>query len=358
MNEPFSTLSTFDKASTIALYLTVILIAIVVIVGFLVKKSQKDFKTFTNVSIGLSIGYSIGLIGILLFLKLDEYITKGYIDKSTFIPVVILLCLIIFLAVCSLIISIFSNKSLKKFSIASFATIGIMLLAIFIVSLVKQYRDIGSLGTKSEVLLYVFAAMLIATIALTVALLGKKSTANNTKSIAYAGICIATSFALSYIRFFSLPQGGSITFASLVPLMIYSNMFGIRKGVIAGVIYGFLQFIQAPWFYHPIQFLLDYPIAFGAIGLCGLLREKNILSKKIALQFAIGALLAVIIRYLAHVVSGIFVFGSGDPENYGAVAWSFLYNTFAFADLAIALVAGCVLMNSKYFVKSINNAIN
>lgn len=358
MYTPFSQLSTFDKASTIALYLTIGIIAILLIVGFLVKKSQKDFKTFSNISLGVCIGYSIGIIGILLFLKLDEYITKGYIDNSTFIPVLILLCLIILLAICALIISIFKPNLLKKFSLVSFSIIGAMLLAIFIVSLVKLYKNNGSLGVKSEALLYVFTAIIIASIALLAILFGKKNTANNTKAITYAGICIATSFALSYIRFFSLPQGGSVTFASLVPLMIYSHMFGIRKGVIAGIIYGFLQFIQAPWFYHPIQFLLDYPIAFGAIGLSGLFHEKNIFNKKITLQFALGALVAVIIRYFSHVISGIFVFGSGDPENYGAVAWSFLYNSFAFADLAIALVAGCVLMNSKYFVKTINNAIN
>ena len=74
------------------------------------------------------------------------------------------------------------------------------------------------------------------------------------------------------------------------------------------------------------------------------------------LQFALSAIIAIIIRYLSHVISGIFVFGSGDPENYSAVAWSFLYNSFAFVDLAIALVAGCALTASKSFYKLLNKA--
>lgn len=358
MYTPFSELSIFDKASTIALYLTVTLIAIMLVVGFFIKKSQKDMKTFNNITIGVCVGYSIGIIAILLFLKLDEYISKGYIDKSTFIPVLILLCLIIVLAVSALIISLLKPNLLKKFSLVSFGVIGAGLLSIFIVSLVKLYKGGGSLGIKSEVLLYVLTAIIVTIIVAIAFVFGKKNAINNTKSIVYAGICIATSFALSYIRFFSLPQGGSVTFASLVPLMIYSYMFGIRKGLIAGIIYGFLQFIQAPWFIHPIQFLLDYPIAFGAIGLTGLFNEKNLFKNKAVLSFALSAIIAVVIRYFSHVISGIFVFGSGDPENYGAVAWSFLYNSFVFADLAIALVASCALISSKYFLKTMKNAIN
>lgn len=358
MYTPFNQLSTFDKASTIALYLTALLIVIMLVVGFLVKKTKKDMQTFGNISLGVCIGYSVGIIGVLLFLKLDEYLNKGYIDKTTFIPILILLCLIILLALSALIISTIKPQLLKKFSLFSFVAMGAALLVIFILSLVELYRGGGSLGVKHEVLLYVFTAIIVAIIVAISLIFGKKNTINNTKTIVYAGICIATSFALSYIRFFSLPQGGSVTFASLVPLMIYSYMFGIRKGVIAGVIYGFLQFIQAPWFVHPIQFLLDYPIAFGAIGLTGLFHEKDLFKNKAALSFAFGAILAVILRYFAHVISGIFVFGSGDPENYGAVAWSFLYNSFAIADLAIALVAGCAIMSSKYFLKSMKNAIN
>lgn len=357
MYTPFSELSTFNKAATIALYLTIAIIVIIVVALYLLKKNNKDTKAFGNISFGLIIGYSIGLIAILLFLKFDEYKSLGYIDKTTFIPVLILLCGIIALTLIALIISIFARQHLKKFSIIATIFISAGLLALIIITLIKQYKEIGSLGTSNEAALYIFTALIVAAITLLAVFFGKKSTNNNTKAIVYAAACIATSFALSYIRFFELPSGGSITFASLVPLMLYSKIFGIRKGVLAGVIYGFLQFIQAPWFYHPIQFLLDYPIAFGAIGLTGIFSDKNIFGKKLIIQFAFGAVIAVTLRYLSHVVSGIYVFGSGDPENYGAVAWSFLYNSFTYIDIVIALVAGCALLSSKHFVKAMNNAV-
>ncbi len=138
-----------------------------------------------------------------------------------------------------------------------------------------------------------------------------------------------------------------MTFASLIPLMLYSYMFGIRRGVVIGALYGLLQFVQAPWFYHPVQFLLDYPIAFSAIGLTGLFNEIGLFPKIKPLGFALGALIAVTLRYFSHVISGIFVFGSGDPENYGAVAWSFLYNSFVYVDFAFDLVIGVVITASK-----------
>ena len=117
----------------------------------------------------------------------------------------------------------------------------------------------------------------------------------------------------------------------------------------AGVIYGFLQFIQAPWFYHPVQFLLDYPIAFAALGVAGMFKEIGLFKNKQVVGFALGAFIAGILRYFSHVISGVFIFGSADA-SYTAVAWSFLYNSFVFADLAIALVAGLMMFTSKAFV--------
>ena len=83
---------------------------------------------------------------------------------------------------------------------------------------------------------------------------------------------------------------------------------------------------------------------------------KKLFEKYPVVQILLGGIAGVILRYFAHVVSGIFVFGSGDPENYGAVAWSFLYNSFAFGDMAIALAAGCALFASKNFLRMLNSA--
>ena len=348
--DPFATLSLFDKVATIALYVTLGVIVAVILSLVLVKKYKNESMRKATIIVGSSvIVYTIALLATLLGLKLDEYIKEGYVDYLTFIPIVVLVGVIVALAVIGFVLALKRKELLPKFGRISLIAVGASVLALIISTLVKTYTSGAIVDVTGEVLMYLFTAVLVAVIAVLALLFGKK-VATTTKSIVYASVTIAMSFALSYIRFLELPQGGSITFASLLPLMVYSYMFGIRKGVVAGIIYGFLQFIQAPWFYHPIQFLLDYPIAFGAIGLTAILKEKKIFSKNAPVQFALGALLGVTLRYLSHVISGIFVFGSSDP-NYGAVAWSFLYNAFTFADLAVCLVAGCVLFTSKTFNK-------
>ena len=134
--------------------------------------------------------------------------------------------------------------------------------------------------------------------------LGGKRNISDTRSIVYGAISIAMSFALSYIKLVELPQGGSITLASLLPLMIYCCMFGTRRGVIACLIYGTLQAIQDPWIIHPMQFLLDYPLAFGMIGVSGIFIEKNVFKGKLqVVGFALGAIIAVVGRYICHVLS-------------------------------------------------------
>jgi len=351
----FNELSLFDRSSTIALYLTIAIFLLIGIVYLLVKKTKPEMlKTTKNVSVGFLLGYAIGLLSILFYLKLDEYLSAGYIDTATFYPIIALLATAIILTVGALFISIFKKSAFKLYSKISLAVVGIFALVLFILNMVDTYQ-LGAMDTTSETLLYIFTFAIVAVIASLSLVFGKKTEqSDHTKSIVYAAVCIATSFSLSYIRFFELPLGGSITFASLVPLMIYSYMFGMRKGVLAGAIYGLLQFIQAPWIIHPVQFLLDYPIAFAAIGLTAIFKETGILKNKAVLQFAFGSIIAVLIRYFSHVVSGIFIWGSGDPENYNAVAWSFLYNSFTLADLAIALVAGCMLFSSRAFVRQLN----
>jgi len=156
-----------------------------------------------------------------------------------------------------------------------------------------------------------------------------------------------------------MPQGGSLTFASLLPLMIYCCMFGTRRGVVACLIYGVLQAVQDPWIIHPMQFLLDYPLAFGMIGVSGIFIEKNVFKftgKKQRLNqilgFTCGALVAVVGRYVCHVCTGVFAFHTwADLVTYSSVTvYSMAYNSFAFADMAVALGAGIMMLMSKAFV--------
>lgn len=149
-----------------------------------------------------------------------------------------------------------------------------------------------------------------------------------TRMLVYASVCIALSFVLSYIRLGKMPQGGSITPASMLPMIIFAYIFGPIPGIIAGFAYGFLQYIQDGFVVHWVQFFMDYPLAFGFLGLAGLFR-KNIL---------IGCFIGVFGRFLMHFLAGIVFFAeyaAGTP----VVIYSLGYNgTYLAVELVICAV--------------------
>lgn len=134
--------------------------------------------------------------------------------------------------------------------------------------------------------------------------------------LVYASICIAMSFVLSYIKIYHWPQGGSITLASMLPLMIFAYIFGAGRGIMAGFVYSILQLIQDMYVVHWAQLLFDYPFAFAAIGLAGL--AKN--------NLGLGVLIGGFGRFFFHFMSGVIFFGSYAPEGQGAVLYSFIVN--------------------------------
>jgi len=143
-----------------------------------------------------------------------------------------------------------------------------------------------------------------------------KNKKTNTRVLVYGGLCIAMSFVLSYIRLYRWPQGGSITPGSMLPMFIFAYIFGVKAGIVAGTAYGFLQFIQDPYVVHWAQVLLDYPIAFAAMGLAGLSRK----------HLPISVVMGGLGRFFAHFVSGFIFFGIYAPEGMNPVWYSFTVN--------------------------------
>jgi thiamine transporter len=104
--------------------------------------------------------------------------------------------------------------------------------------------------------------------------MSKNKTRFSTKIIAEVVAFVAMSTALSYIKVFSLPQGGSITAGSMVPVLWLSLRRGLKIGLFACIVYGFVQLAVEPFIFYPAQVLLDYPVAFGALGLAGLFKNR------------------------------------------------------------------------------------
>ncbi|KAB3534863.1 energy-coupled thiamine transporter ThiT [Alkaliphilus pronyensis] len=166
------------------------------------------------------------------------------------------------------------------------------------------------------VTLAILAALLIIAVVFYILGKNKKNMKFNTRIIVYGSLCIALSFVLSYIRLYRFPQGGSITPASMLPMFIFAIMFGPLPGIIAGFSYGLLNTIQDPFIIHWAQFLLDYPLAFGALGLAGLYK-KNI---------AISCFIGGFGRFFMSFLSGVIFFGSYAPEGMNVLLYSLIYN--------------------------------
>lgn len=356
--EAFSSLSVFKKSGIVFLYLTLGLIVLVGVIGVLVRvyKTEKLTEYLKN-ALSVGIGYSFAVAGIMLFLKFDELVTKGSFSPQVFWPIFALFVLTVLLAFGGLVLSFLKKKYLNVYTVSSIAVVGLYVLVYIAISLAKQYKERFVLA--DEVGLIVSILVLAGVVAVLLFFFDKKSNEENkTKSIVYAAICIAMSFALSYIRFFRMPQGGSITLVSTLPLMLYSYMFGIRKGVFACFIYGLMQAMQDPYILHPIQFLLDYPFAFAMIGFAGLFKHLPILKDKLQIQFVAGGLVFAILRYASHVITGTIVFKAYAPAHLSAISYSLVYNTYVFIDAIIAIVIGSIMLTSKSFVKQLEISAN
>ncbi len=341
--------------SSVFLWCFVAFVAVLLVVGaFVIWKKRESMKSYLSVAVALAVGFALAVIITMFSLEIMEMREEGVIYDLVLYPAVVLGACVILSAAASYISYLFGEKAFRIGKIVSLSVTGAALIAMLVCLGVYGARQDSGITSLDNALLYVSAALLCGLLAFFAFFFGRKDKRGfDSRSISYAAVCIAMSFALSYIRIFRLPQGGSVTIASLLPLMIYAYMFGVKKGIFAGMIYGVLQAVQDPWLIHPAQFLLDYPIAFACIGAAGLFANVKKLDKLPQIQFALGAIVASAMRFVSHVLSGVFAFAdlTGDPA--GAWAYSLGYNSFVFVDIAIVVAVGIIVFSSPTIVKMV-----
>ena len=172
------------------------------------------------------------------------------------------------------------------------------------------------------------------------------------KRIAFAGLTVGLSFALSYLKVSPVTSGGSITLASMAPLLLYAYFYGVVDGLLAGTIFGLLNFISGPWILTPMTFFLDYPLAYASIGLMGFAKKFG---KKPTLQIVLGVLLVYTARFLCHFASGAIYFLENsiwvDFPNWALAnpfVYSFIYQCLYLPiDMIISLTVLFVLSKTK-----------
>jgi thiamine transporter len=133
--------------------------------------------------------------------------------------------------------------------------------------------------------------------------------------VALAGVLY---FVSGFIPFLQMPEGGRVTLAGMAPIFFVAIRRGPRIGVIAGIALGLVVLVEEPFIYHPIQVLLDYPLAFGALGFAGFFRKWPL----------VGVAVGIAGRFVCHFISGVVFFATFAPAGMNPALYSALYNAY------------------------------
>jgi thiamine transporter len=164
----------------------------------------------------------------------------------------------------------------------------------------------------------------------------------NIIALVEAGVMVGLSYVLNLIVLFQMPQGGSVTLGSMVPIILISVRRGPYWGILTGVLAGLMQFILGRQYsLHPLSIILDYLLAYGIIGIVAYFGKKRV-------NIASGTLLAVFLRFVSHVVSGAIIFYeyAGDQNPW---IYSIIYNgSFLVPELAVTLILSLLILSSSH----------
>ncbi len=182
---------------------------------------------------------------------------------------------------------------------------------------------------------YIVAAVILAVLILIAGLLLSKRGERkkmSAKQLAFCAVALALAMVTSMIKIFRFPFGGSITLFSMLFICLIGYFYGPGTGILTAVAYGVLQFILGPYIYTPIQVIVDYPLAFGALGLAGLFwKSRNGLLK--------GYIIGVVGRWVFSVISGWVFFGEYAWDGWAALPYSLCYNgAYIFAEAIITII--------------------
>ena len=183
-----------------------------------------------------------------------------------------------------------------------------------------------------------------------------------TKALSEAAIMLALAFALSSAKLFEMPLGGSVTVASMLPIMLISFKYGSKWGLSTAFLYSITQALQAlaggnvfPYCEGVdtliICILFDYLFPFTVLGLAGMFYGRF---KNTNVDFIVGASFVVFLRFCSHFLTGVYIWGQWAPDGMGKYLYSCLYNGgFLGVDCAILMVVLVLMLKSDEIKKLI-----
>ena len=139
------------------------------------------------------------------------------------------------------------------------------------------------------------------------------------KQLVFSAMCVALAMVTSNIKLWKMPYGGSITFFSMFFITFVGYLYGLRAGITSAIAYGMLQLIIDPYVVSIPQLIIDYPLAFGALGLSGLFSNSKYGMCK-------GYVAGITGRLFFAVLSGVIFFGQYAPATMNVFVYSLAYN--------------------------------
>jgi hypothetical protein len=172
----------------------------------------------------------------------------------------------------------------------------------------------------------------------------QKSNFLSIKQLVISAVCVALATVLSMLKIYEFPFGGSITAFSMLFICLPGIIYGLPIGLLSGLVYGIVQFILGPYILNPIQVIVDYGLAFAALGLSGIFHtNKN--------SFTLGYIVGIIGRYIFAVISGYVFFAEYAWSGWGALPYSLCYNgAYIFTEGVLTII----ILNIPPIKKSLN----
>ena len=172
------------------------------------------------------------------------------------------------------------------------------------------------------------------------------------RALCEGAIMVALATALSYVKFFELPQGGSVCIGML-PIILFAARYGCGWGAGAGLVYGAITYLIGNKFSIDwTTIICDYFLAFVALGFgAGLLSRR-----KWSVYY--GTLIGGVLRFLVHFVIGAVVWGKYMPDEFFGMTmtspwfYSLLYNgSYMLPSIILCVVVFALLYKplKKYF---------
>ena len=168
-------------------------------------------------------------------------------------------------------------------------------------------------------------------------------------------VMVALAFALSCAKLYEMPLGGSVTVASMLPIMLIGVKYGPLVGIGTGFVYSLTQAFQSLLAGNVFPYcetgatlvicvLFDYLVPFTILGLAGIFKNCRFFKNREIALYA-GMCATVLVRFLCHFVTGVAIWGQWAPEGMGKYVYSLVYNgTYLLPELGITLIVAVILL--------------